>query len=412
MTKLQKLRDQKQTLHTELVALKDSLPEGGTFDENQLKKWDDISLQVGTIDNEIKTLERLASLDAKDNPDQRERRFGLSLGNVPKVDHAAAVRAWALGQLNRREFVTAEMQSAFDASGLRMDEPIAANVQWNQTRGTLTEGGNAVNDAVVAGVVKAMKDYGGMMEACRVFSTTDGAPLKKVLRDSTAFKALKTAELGTIANTTQTTNKATFGAMELTSGIYETSLTLVRDAAYNMLGDMQDAIGESFGRGANTYLTTSTAGDEPQGIEPALTAVTPGVLSYGLMLSLFHSVNAAYRRSPKCAWMMSDASLLNIKTLLLDADGRPLWKVEPNAVGGFDYVIEGKRVVINDDMTTNTIAFGDFNRYEIRLVGGIAIRTLYELFALKNAVGMIGHTAIDGRIVDASAMRKLVFTLS
>lgn len=253
-----------------------------------------------------------------------------------------------------------------------------------------------------------MKDFGGMMEACHVFSTATGTPIKKPVHDSTNFKAKKTSELGTIDNTTQLIGKATFGSTELTSGVYETSLELVRDTSYDLMGEFTLAVGESFGRGGNEYLTLGSASDEPQGIQNAVSQLV-GIeaINHDNILVLFHSVDASYRRSKKCAWMMNDITLLAMKQSLKDADGRPLYKQSGNAVDGFSYMIEGKPVKINTDLENGEILFGDFSRYHIRLIGGVMIRVLNELFALRNAVGIVGHTAIDGRLVDKTAIRKL-----
>lgn len=415
-TELQELKEQKESIHTELVLLSDGLEEGATFTAEQLTQWDAHQAEIERIDSEIATAERLLSLSVENEGESGSgdgstgtRRFSPSIITRSRtVDHAAAVRGWALSQLNRREFITSDMSNAQRAANFQWDAPIQGAVKWDQTVGSATGGANSVNDAVVGEVIRKMKDYGGMMEACHVFSTSDGTPLKKPVHDSTAFKAAKTAELGTISNTTQVVDKVTFQSMELTSGIYETSLQLVRDSAYDIMGEFTMAIGESFARGANEYLTTGDQPDEPQGIENAVTAIAPTVINYANMLALYHSVDASYRRSAKCGWMMNDTTLLSVKQNLLDADGRPIYKTSGSAVDGFGYTIEGKAVKVNTDLSDGVILFGDFDRYHVRLIGGVMIRVLNELFALRNAVGIVGHTAIDGRLVDNSAIRKLV----
>ena len=412
---VQDLKEEKEALTGKLVELKDGLEEGGTFTTEQLKQWDDTSAEIGRINAEINTQERLLSLSPPkpdDGPGEPERRFSPQIVTARRsVDHAAAVRGWALSQLNRREFITSDMQTAQRVSNLAWDAPIQGQVKWDHTvTGDAADGalgGTSVNDAVVGEVVRKMKHYGGMMEACYVFSTTDGAAIKKPVHDNRSFRARKTAELGTIENEQQKVGSAKFGSMELTSGVYETSMQLVRDSAYDILGEFTLAIGESFGRGSNFYLTTGDGTDEPEGIEEAVTAIAPTEITYANLLRLFHSVNQAYRNSMKCCWMMNDNTLFAVKEKLIDADGRPIYKVAGDAVSGYQYMIEGKPVKINPDLSNGEILFGDFNRYHIRLIGGINIRLLNELFALRNAVGIVGHTAIDGRLVDSSAIRKM-----
>lgn len=405
MSKLQELKEQKEEIHGQLVKLSESLPDGQNFDAEQLKQWDALEGELKDVDAAIATAERLLSLNTEPENDRPKGPVFLSRRN--SVDTSAAFRGWALGNSNSRDQITSEMRSAMEAGNVRWNEPLVGSIQWNQTKGVDAEGGHTVNDAVVAGVVRKMKDFGGMMLACHVFTTTGGQSLKKPILDSTNFKGSKTAELGTIGNNTQQIDKATFGATEITSGIYPVSYQLMRDSAYDILGEFQSAVGESLGRVSNELLTTGSANDEPQGIQGAVTAITPVGISHANILELFHSVDAAYRRSPRCAFMMSDATLLAVKKALIDADGRPMYKSEPNTVTGFGYVMEGKPVVINTDLATGTILFGDFGKFHVRMVGGVTIKTLTELYAVQNAVGIIGHSAVDGRLVDNTAIKKL-----
>ena len=409
MSQLKRLKEQKEAVTAKLVELKDSLEEGQAFTEDQVKAWDGFSAELAEVDSAIATKERLLSLDTggDEGGGNNGPRF-LSIRTKPKADPEMALRGWALAQQGNRQLMTAEMTQAIEAGEVNLSGPINAPVRWNQEAGVEETGGHTINDAVVAGVVKRMKDFGGMLSACRVFNTTDGAPLKKPILDSTNFKGAKTAELGPITNSTQTIAKATFQATELTSGIYEISHQLIRDSSFEFLDEMQAAVGESLGRISNELLTTGSATDEPQGINGAVTAISQTSLSHNNILELFHSVDASYRRSMKCGWMMNDTTVKTVKQTLKDADGRPLYKADPNFVGGYGYQMEGKPVWINTDLPNNVILFGDFDRYHIRLVGGVTIKTLNELFALKNAVGIIGHTAIDGRLVDTTAIKKMV----
>lgn len=403
---LQQLKELKEKLHGGMVQLKDGLAEGEVFTDDQIKQWDELSAQMATVDADIATKERLLSLDPPSDPSNPGRQFSPAIiTRQPAADPAMALRGWALSQIDRPDFITPEMEAA--RGDMRWDEPLTAAVRWDQTAGTETEGGHSINEAMVTGMVKTMKAFGGMMRACRIFNTTTGVPIKKVTRNTTNFKATKIAELVETSNTDQTLGKVVFGETELASGIYPISLTLLRDSAYDIMSDFNQALGESFGRGANELLTKGSAADEPQGIQGAVTAITAEAPSLTMVNNLFHSVDEAYRMSASCYWMMNDNTVKRLKNTLLDADGRPLYKQQPNIVGGYPYVMESKPVVINTDLDDNVIIFGDFSRYEIRMVGGITITVLRELFAKQRAIGMIGHTGIDGRLVDSAALRKI-----
>jgi HK97 family phage major capsid protein len=212
MSVLQKLKEQKEDIHARLIELKESIGEDETFNEDQMKQWDEATKQLAEVTAKIGTRERLLSIDGSDgNPG--ETNFTPRVNRRQMHDLDNAMRGWTLTQVNRPNELTRQMQDA--RGGLAWDEPIHANVKWDQTKGVDADGGFSVNEAIVAGVIRKMKDFGGMFEACNVFTTSNGAPLKKIVRDATSFRAQKTAELGNIANTTQKQEKVVFGAMDV-----------------------------------------------------------------------------------------------------------------------------------------------------------------------------------------------------
>ena len=407
MTKLQQLKEQKEKIHNGMVALKDSLADGEVFTEEQIKQWDAFATEMATVDSEIATEERLLSLvPPEPNPDPT-RRFAPRIGSPrgPHVDPANALRGWALTQAGSSAVLTPEMEAA--RGDQRWDLPLVGNIRWEQTKGSNEAGGHSVPDAVIGGVVRRMKRFGGMLRACHVFTTTDGNAIRKPKRDTTDFEAQKIAELEDTENTDQIFSEVTFGETELASGIFPISLKLLRDTGYDVMADFNRALGESFGRGANRLLTKGAAADEPQGIEGAVAEIDPMQPGQEMINEMFHSVDEAYRMSDRCFWMMNDNTVKRFKNQLVDANGRPLHKSEENASAGFTYVLEEKPVIVNTHLSDDAVIFGDFESYQIRLIGGIVISVLRELFARKRAIGLIGHTGIDGRLVDSNGLVKM-----
>ena len=184
----------------------------------------------------------------------------------------------------------------------------------------------------------------------------------------------------------------------------------MRDSQYNIVGEFQADLAESFGRGLNESLTIGTGTGEPQGIEGAVTATGITTIDHDSLLELMHSVNSAYHRSPKCGFMASQNTVLDMKKALKDSMGRPMYTnaVNNSVVKGFDYVVENKPVWVNDDLADGTILFGDMNSYEIRLVGNMQTRPLTELFAMTNSIVYVGHWCWDGRLTVSDGIKKLV----
>ena len=103
-------------------------------------------------------------------------------------------------------------------------------------------------------------------------------------------------------------------------------------------------------------------------------------------------------------------NVAQMKKALIDENGLPYFKSMPNTIGSFQNVLEGFPVVVNDDLSDDTLIFGDFSKFHVRMVGGVTLRVLNELYALQNAIAIVGHAAIDSDCVDTTAFGKLVVT--
>jgi HK97 family phage major capsid protein len=139
-----------------------------------------------------------------------------------------------------------------------------------------------------------------------------------------------------------------------------------------------------------------------------ITAAAVNAITADELLSFFHSVNAAYRRNPKCRFMMADSTLLAIRKLK-DGQGNYLWQLGNIQIGQPDSLL-GKPYSINDDMPAiatgnKAVLFGDFSRYWVRKVGAPLIGTVRERFWPK--IGLAGLIRYDGELMDAGAVKHL-----
>ena len=129
------------------------------------------SNELGSVKKEISTLERLQSLQPAASKETKSFKPSVSFSKK-NVDTNEAFKGWALAQVNRKEHITNTMMEHAQAGKVSFDEPITASVKWNQVKGTDANGGFAVNEAVVAGIVHKMKDFGGMLQTSHVFNTS------------------------------------------------------------------------------------------------------------------------------------------------------------------------------------------------------------------------------------------------
>jgi HK97 family phage major capsid protein len=157
------------------------------------------------------------------------------------------------------------------------------------------------------------------------------------------------------------------------------SFELEEDDFEPYLNQVKVAYAIAFARGAGIYLATGSGGNsQPQGI---LTGATYSNVSLSQGISadvsntlndkfqaIYFSVNEIYRKSPKCAFVMSDASYQWIRSLS-DKQARPLLEIRKDKE-----MIMGKPVLISPSIpsyggspvTTGKIVFGDLDSYIVR----------------------------------------------
>jgi HK97 family phage major capsid protein len=286
-----------------------------------------------------------------------------------------------------------------------------------QTVGTTTAGGYTVPVELASFIVKSMKAWGPMYDEdiCTTISTSTGNSIKIPTVDDTATATIPHVE-GT-ALTDDNSKDATFGQKSLDSFGYDTefvkfSLELARDSIFNMESLLGQLLGERLGRIANTQLTTGDGTGDPNGIVTASTlGVTTAVASavtYDEIIDLVHSVDPAYRQSPKVRFMFNDLTLAALRKLK-DGDGRYIWTMGdvrggvPGSILGYNYSIN--QAMASLGAATKSMLFGDFGKYYVRKVGSPLIGVLRERFWPD--LGIAGLIYLDGELGDTAAVKNL-----
>ena len=175
---------------------------------------------------------------------------------------------------------------------------------------------------------------------------------------------------------------------------------------------LSDLLGERLARKGNAQLTIGGGAGAPNGIVTAsglgVTAAATAALAADEIIDFQHSVNAAYRRSPKCRWQFADSTLKAIRKLK-DGDGNYLWQMGDVRASAPD-VLLGKPYSINDDVPAiaagaTPMIFGDMSKYIVRKVGSVMTIVAKERFAPD--LGILGLMRLDGELSDANAVKHL-----
>ena len=289
-----------------------------------------------------------------------------------------------------------------------------------QSTGTDSAGGYTVPTEFSGEIDKAMAAWGPMWDAniVRELSTGNGRRIDWPTVDDTAKTGRIKAENASVDD--DGTDDVAFGTKQLDAYIYDTGmvkvpLELLQDSAFNMESLLNDLFGERLGRLANSVLTTGTGSSQPNGIVTASglgkTAASATAITADELIDLVHSVDPAYRASPKCRFMFNDSTMAAIRKLK-DGQGNYLWQMgdvrtgEPNRILGHSYSVNQAMASIATG--NKTVLFGDFSKFVVRKVMGFQIMTLRERYAEAFQVGMLGFKRFDSELLNTAAVKHLI----
>ena len=281
---------------------------------------------------------------------------------------------------------------------------------------TTTGGGYLIDSQFQADLDKVMIAFGGVRRAARVITTSTGA----VLEWPTVDDASNVGELLGINIQVNEQDVAfaqkVFEAYKYSSKAVRVPVELLQDSAFNIDELLSELLGERLGRITSQHLTTGDGSSKPNGLVTAATAsgITMDIstgLTYDNIIDFEHTVNSAYRGSPKVAWMFSDVGMKLIKKVL-DLNGRPMFRAANEAPGSIA-TLDGYPIQINDDMptplTTTNVAwlFGDFGKYIVRVVRPMVMVRVVERYADYHQVGFFAFERLDGELLNAAAVKSM-----
>ena len=368
--------------------------------------WDAAEADLTNLSETIERIERSARLAAASAAHEVEDR-----GAAPDSDEVRYERAF--GQWLRRGLgsVAAEDRDFFQS---RFDAELRA-----QSAGTGNTGGYSVPQGFWAKVTETMKAYGGILASATVLTTDSGNSIPWPTVDDTGNVGAILSENTQIAGQDVTYGQNTLGAYTYTSKLILASIQFLQDTGTDAEGFVARTVGTRIGRAVAAHLATGTGTGQPKGIagsagfatgKTGTTGQTTSVILDDL-IDLEHSVDAAYRQSGNCKWVLADSSLKVIRKLK-DSQGRPLW--EPSVQLGAPSTLNGYPVVVDNGMPTmaanaKSIAFGDLGAgLVVRQVNGGQLMRLTERYADYLQVGFFGFARVDATIDDAAAVRLYV----
>lgn len=384
------------------------------------KRHDDIMADFDKIEKDIEREQRMAAAEARINAAAEEERKakrptgedteqrGRSEGDKPEY-RSVFYKFLASGA--SLDALDAEERSILRAGVVQdMEKRI-------QTGGSNSAGGYTVPVELQNMLVRAMKAWGPMYDGNIIseLNTSSGNALPIPTTDDTGNTGVQGTE-GT-ALTDDGSADAVLGQKQLEAYDYNTkfvkwSWQLAADSIFNVEALLGDLLGERLGRLANAQLTTGTGTSAPNGIVTASTlgktAASSSAIASDELIDLLHSVDPAYRQSPKVGWMFNDQTLASIRKLK-DGQGNYLWQMGDITKGQpaslLDYRYNINQAVAGIATGNKAVIFGDFGKYWVRKVGAPVIGVLRERFWPD--LGIAGLIRFDGELLDAAAVKHL-----
>ncbi|QMV02580.1 phage major capsid protein [Devosia sp. D6-9] len=384
------------------------------------QRHDNFMDELDKLDATIKREERAARLEAAEEERRERMRPNPGGGEARGLDEEV--------QVEYREAFASWVRAGGDQSQLSSEERAALRAgvapaeARAQTVSTPSAGGYTVPTELSNEIIKSMKAWGPMYDEdiCTVLNTTSGNPFDMPTVDDTSVDVNQHVEAGTV--TDDGSKDAVFGKKTLSAFAYDTawvrlSYELAHDSILNMETVVGDLLGQRMGRRANRELTIGDGTGDPQGVVTGSslgkTATATAAITYDEVIDLVHSVDPAYRASPKVGFQFHDLTLGALRKIK-DSEQRYIWSAG-DVQKGVPGTVLGYRYHINQAMDTLAAAkkvmiFGDFGKYFVRKVGSIVLFTARERFAPD--IGLLGMIRLDGRLGDTAAVKHLITAAS
>lgn len=282
------------------------------------------------------------------------------------------------------------------------------------SKATAGAGANLVPTAFYNQIIDILRFTGPINQLANTITTDSGESLQ--IPSVTAHGvATWTAE-----NAAYTASDETFGQVSL--GAFKAGRTvivseeLLADAAFALDNYLAQELGESIGVLEETAFAVGDGTGKPLGIAHATSGVAVHQsavgnvtsVNYTALINAIWALPAQYRAN--ASFIVSDSAAKNFYTMI-DSQNRPLWNVNVATTGPDTFL--GYPIYSSPDLAAMAASakwgiFGDIRRgYTVRRVNGFSLQRQTELYSNNGQVGFRGFERVDGRVVNADAMRVL-----
>lgn len=281
---------------------------------------------------------------------------------------------------------------------------------------TTTAGGYTIPEGFAGRIVEYMEMVSELLSWASILRTATGNTIPFPINDDTS----NTGELiGENADMSSSSADLVFsvynlGAYKMSSKMVTVSAELAQDNGVNLVDYLARRLGIRTGKIANYYYTVGTGSSQPKGFLQTRGAVTASTSTFTLaeMSAFQDQIDPAYRNGANVAWSMNSAILAEIKALSIAATAYgQVWS--PSFRDGQPDTILGKRYFFNQDMSATSatgdkiIAYGDWSKFNIRIVNDITLKVLSERYAEYDKSAYVALMRTDSFLEDTTAVKYM-----
>lgn len=438
MTTEQKaLFDRKGKIHNEMQdALRDVKKRDGKLNTEEKAKFDawdtelnDVQERLDVIEREQKLALSLAAGKAVEveSDANKEKKFNDAATAQERRDAGTKAKKYGYTSLSDAERVIVDtdqrdvriFEKFLRGSALDQEEQRVMNTYREKRLGTgqsttTTAGGYTIPEGFAGRIVEYMVLVSQLMNWANILRTSTGNTIPFPINDDNS----NTGELiGENADLSTSSADLVFsvynlGAYKMSSKMVTVSAELAQDNGVNLVDYLARRLGIRTGKIANYYYTVGTGSSQPKGFLQTRGAVTSSTSTFTLaeMSSFQDSIDPAYRDGANVAWSMHSNILSEIKALSIASTAYgQVWS--PSFRDGQPDTILGKRYFLNQAMSSTSatgdkiIAYGDWNKFNIRIVNDITLKVLSERYAEFDKSAYVALMRTDSFLEDTTAVK-------
>ena len=331
----------------------------------------------------------------------RENAIAHEVSSAPKAQKIALEQKEEAKATNRKEYVNSLM------GYLRRGQYSNA-----LEVGTAGEGGYLTHDDFDANFREVRDDYNALRPFVDVITTTGDHNIR--------VEASNGVSVWGDEESAYAEGDSAFGNVQLVAHklkrLVKVSEELLQDSDFNIEGYLASAFGRSHGMAEETAFIAGSGSGQPTGLIGGAVAVTTAETSIteNALYDLFFGLGRVYRGQG--TFIVNDASVRTIRGIV-NGSGDKIW--QPSLMAGTPDMILGRPFITSSSMGVATTSpeecvaiFGDLKNYTVADRTGLSVLRLNELYRNNGQVGFQASSRVDGKVVQAAGIKKLVLAAS